>query len=440
MKVSRYTFLFSHENRFYIYNTLSNTLMEVDEGYYKILELSQRQKTAIINDLDKELMGVLTDKRFIVENETDEFLLYKSIIHGQRSQTEQMHLTLAPTMDCNFKCHYCFEKKEKTYMTSQVIDSIIKYVTSIKDLKKIHLTWFGGEPLMATDQMEEFYSKFSKQWNREFSSNIITTAYHITDKVIDILKSIKVEDMQITLDGNRDSHNKIKYSDDCEDVFSKVIRNIDLLVEKAPEIHITVRVNLTKENAHEYVSLYKLLTDRYRRRNLGVAPAFVQDRGNDNWRSSKNIFFNQKESSTFVLNLYRKAGIHTPWMRYPERFINECAIRDQRAISFDPLGYAYKCWEIIGNKKYAVGKLEDGVIKNINQTMLNRQLYGADPIEDKVCSKCSYLPLCNGGCPIHRIENEFEAGNIDTCVCYKGFLSDFMKIHLDLKRAGYDNY
>ncbi|WP_280697228.1 SPASM domain-containing protein [Dysgonomonas sp. PF1-14] len=96
--------------------------------------------------------------------------------------------------------------------------------------------------------------------------------------------------------------------------------------------------------------------------------------------------------------------------------------------------YIYKCWEIIGNKQYAVGKLIDGEIKEINHIMLNRQMYGADPIEDKTCSKCSYLPVCNGGCPIQRIENEFENGNNDMCTFYKDFLPEFMKIHLALKK------
>lgn len=115
---------------------------------------------------------------------------------------------------------------------------------------------------------------------------------------------------------------------------------------------------------------------------------------------------------------------------------NGCAIRNEMAIAFDPEGYAYKCWEVIGNKEYAIGKLnDDGILTDINQTILNRQLYGADTFDDPICSQCKYLPICNGGCPIQRIENKFEGGHNDCCSHYKGFMPDFLKIHIARKKA-----
>lgn len=151
--------------------------------------------------------------------------------------------------------------------------------------------------------------------------------------------------------------------------------------------------------------------------------------------TNKSTLFNHKERSEFILDLaYR--GFNSPFIRYPEPFFNECAIRNDMAIAFDPEGYAYKCWEVIGNKEYAIGKLnDDGILTDINQTVLNRQLYGADTFDDPACSKCKYLPICNGGCPIQRIENKFEGGHNDCCTYYKGFTSDFLKIHIARKKA-----
>jgi len=96
-------------------------------------------------------------------------------------------------------------------------------------------------------------------------------------------------------------------------------------------------------------------------------------------------------------------------------------------------GKIYKCWEIIGKKEYAIGKLIDDKIENVNIEVLNRQLYGADPLDDKTCSRCSYLPICHGGCPVHRIENEFEDKNNDVCTNRKGYMKEFLKAHLKIK-------
>jgi uncharacterized protein len=363
------------------------------------------------------------------------------MLDAQRNDTSQAHITIAPTMDCCFRCHYCFEKKEEKYINSETIDNIVKYVENQKDLNGILLTWFGGEPLMAIDKIKEFYDKFNKVWGaKKFNSNIITTAYHITPEVIEILQAVKINSMQITLDGNKDTHNKIKFTEGCPDVFSQVIRNIDLLVEQAPEIHITIRVNLTKENINEYISLHQFLTNRYSGKDLGIAPAFVNNRGVDADKDSP-IYFNHKECTNCILNLFYKVGIHSPFIRYPSRFFEECAIRSRMAVGFDPEGYVYKCWEIIGNKEFAIGKLDNnGNIININYTVLNRQLYGADTLDDKTCSQCAYLPVCCGGCPIQRIENEFEGAKNNVCCYYKGgYLTHFMRAHLALKKTGFSN-
>ena len=437
MKISKYTFMFDENGQEY-YNTLSNALMEIDKESYSLLFESRNTQKLSTADFDEDLWEALCINNIISDNDTDDYLKYKASITNIRKQRTGMHLTLAPTMDCCFRCHYCFEKyKEKKYMTPEIMDQIIKYVTSYPELKNIKITWFGGEPLMAVPQIEEFYDKFRDIWQEPFISNIITTGYHIDKESIRVMQKVGISSVQITLDGMKETHNKVKHLPSGEDVFERILSNIELLNDSAPEINITIRVNLTLENKEEYIPLHKLcLTRFYGRSNITISPAFVLDRGTgDICRSNNNIFFGHIERSKFILNL-AKNGINSVFVRYPEPFFNECAIRNEMAIAFDPEGYAYKCWEVIGNKEYAIGKLnDDGILTDINQTILNRQLYGADTFDDPICSQCKYLPICNGGCPIQRIENKFEGGHNDCCSHYKGFMPDFLKIHIARKKA-----
>lgn len=439
MKISKYTFMFDENGQeYYVYNTLSNALMEIDKESYSLLFESRNTQKLSTADFDEDLWEALCINNIISDNDTDDYLKYKASITNIRKQRTGMHLTLAPTMDCCFRCHYCFEKyKEKKYMTPEIMDQIIKYVTSYPELKNIKITWFGGEPLMAVPQIEEFYDKFRDVWQEPFISNIITTGYHIDKESIRVMQKVGISSVQITLDGMKETHNKVKHLPSGEDVFERILSNIELLNDSAPEINITIRVNLTLENKEEYIPLHKLcLTRFYGRSNITISPAFVLDRGTgDICRSNNNIFFGHIERSKFILNL-AKNGINSVFVRYPEPFFNECAIRNEMAIAFDPEGYAYKCWEVIGNKEYAIGKLnDDGILTDINQTILNRQLYGADTFDDPICSQCKYLPICNGGCPIQRIENKFEGGHNDCCSHYKGFMPDFLKIHIARKKA-----
>lgn len=324
-------------------------------------------------------------------------------------------------------------------MTEEVMDSIIEYINSLPSKPELKLKWFGGEPLMATSQMKLFYEKLTTYYKKPIASNIITTGFHIDEDVINVMKEIEISQVQITLDGLKATHNTIKTISNCDDVFSKVLDNIELLLSTS-DIHVVFRINLTTQNAHEYTELFNYLMDKYKKhKRKGISPGFVMDRGAC-LSSNKNLFFTPQKASRFILDLYNKHQIHTPFLRYPSRFFSECAIKNVMSMSFDPDGYAYKCWEIIGNRKQAIGRLNvNGKIDNINQTIYNRHLYGADPLEDPVCSKCKYLPVCNGGCPIQRIENVFYGGKNNYCTLYKGKMEEFLKIHLKLKKKGITN-
>ena len=445
MLISKYTFLFKNDGQCYAYNTLSNALLEIDEESYDIIyEADQTKSTVTNNMIDQALFTALSDANILTQSDEDDFLKYKAAIYAMRKQNHSMHLTLAPTMDCCFRCNYCFEKyKDNKYMSETVMESIIQYVLSQKELKIIKITWFGGESLMAINEMEEFYDRFTKRCQLPTMSNIITTGYHIDHKAIQVFKKLQISSVQITLDGIGNTHNKIKNHKTDKDVFSRVMNNIDLLGQEAPEINVVIRVNLTHENKNEYTQLVELCKDRFAKyRNIAISPAFVLDRGTSDCRkcSMEPRLFNHKDRADFIIDLANK-GYYSHFTNYPNPFFYECAIRDTMAIAFDPEGYAYKCWEVIGNKEYAIGRLsEKGEIIDCNETILNRHLYGADHLEDNVCLNCKHLPICSGGCPIQRIENKFESGHNCTCTHYKGYMTEFLKIHLRLKELQGDKY
>lgn len=434
MKVSKYTFLIEACENLYAYNTLSNSLIQINDKdvYLQIKKIQEKNLNLVKENYDPEFYDILSKHKIITENDEDDFLIFKSIIMAQRQHDSSMHLTIAPTMDCCFNCHYCFEKeKAKTYMTHETMDAIIKYVMSLDKLESLSLTWFGGEPLMAIKQIEEFYDKFKPQWgDREFISNIVTTGYHLDKDVIRILDKVGVDSVQITLDGNRETHNKIKNFPGSGDVFEHVLKNVELYNDISPKVNIVFRVNLTLENANEYESLQNMILERFKgRQMIAIAPAFVMDRSINGCKPQSKLF-SHKQMTEYILDLMDR-GISCTYKIYPENFFYECAIRNKLAIAFDPEGYAYKCWEIIGNRRHSIGRLNaDGQFTDINNKMLNRQLFGADPLDDPICNKCKYLPICGGGCPIQRIENKFEDGKNNCCTYFKGYLDKFIKEYI----------
>lgn len=195
--------------------------------------------------------------KIITKNDEDDFLLYKSIIQGYRNDRRKLLITIAPTMDCCFNCHYCFEKtKRPSYMSEDVMRGIVKFLATFSGVKSVGITWFGGEPLMAVPEMGKLYTILKRKLKGlPFSSSIITTGFHLDEENIKVLQKIKVSNMQITIDGLKDTHNKIKFTNGCNDAFSVVMNNIDKLCDIAPDITVFIRVNITKSNMNEFNAL-----------------------------------------------------------------------------------------------------------------------------------------------------------------------------------------
>ena len=238
----------------------------MDEELFNCLKELKENHIGEEITLDDDLVNTLLKNKFLTENDEDDFLIFKSVIQSIRSDKQRLILTIAPTMDCCFDCHYCFERtKSPVYMSENIMRGITKFVSSMENIKQTNITWFGGEPLMAVPQMEKLYRKLKRELKGiPIQSNIITSGFHLNETNIRALQRMRISQMQITLDGMRESHNKIKYTSGCEDAFSKVLENIDLTTRLAPEIHVVIRTNLTKTNAHEYEELQNLIIERYK--------------------------------------------------------------------------------------------------------------------------------------------------------------------------------
>ena len=92
-------------------------------------------------------------------------------------------------------------------MNFECANKIVKFILEHKDVEKVNINWFGGEPLLNIPIIEYITEQLRK--NRiHFKAIIITSGYYI-DKVdiITLKEKWNVENIQITLDGTKESGN-----------------------------------------------------------------------------------------------------------------------------------------------------------------------------------------------------------------------------------------
>lgn len=92
--------------------------------------------------------------------------------------------------------------------------------------------------------------------------SIITNGYLFNDMAISIFKEYPLDLIQITLDGQKDSHNKLRaLKNSMKPTFDVIINNLKSIVTELPTTKIHLRINVDKTNLPDFLSLKNYVND-----------------------------------------------------------------------------------------------------------------------------------------------------------------------------------
>ncbi|MEW8955522.1 radical SAM protein [Clostridium sp.] len=420
MKESLFNIKLEKNGKYIIYNSLSSGMIALNKDYkQKFFELSKSsfEKNAY-EDLKKELIK----GSMIVDNSEDEISkleLYNSL---SKFDNSFLSLTIAPTMKCNFDCIYCYEKGYRNNsMNEEVVNKTIDYIkNNIFDKKGLNICWYGGEPLLAIKEIEYIYNHIVKYFPKEFhyNSHMVTNGYLLNKKMAQNLKSLQVNNVQITLDGDKYTHDKRRYLINKQGTFDVILNNIK---EVCDIIKISIRVNVDKTNENTLSNIMKILgEDVLKKVNIYIAPV---DNINDTFENS--LCMCNEEFSKVEINFIKDLLAIREGISIPPVNISGCGANSCNSFVLDPLGDLYKCWNHIGQEKNKVGSLKDGIF--INETY--KKFVLKDNL-DKKCKSCNILPLCYGGCSDkYRDEVKIE----QRCRTYKYNINEYINLFIESK-------
>ena len=410
MKQSNYNFFFPVDDCVLAYNARTNALAKIKKGDFKEIEkILQDPESSDKNDLYQELMY----GGFLTLDHTDELANIRHDMYAARFSTDTLGLTIAPTLNCNFRCFYCYEKDvlENKSMTDDVANKILNFIKfKIKLINFLDITWYGGEPLLEKARilsLSKSIIQICEKNKVDYSAGIVTNGYLLDCETLLKLRDCKVNTIQITLDGVAETHDKRRYLKNRGKTFDKIINNLLSLStlykedkeENLPSINL--RINVDKSNKNDAFELLDFITESSLSNFIAPYVAAVYDpKDIDNkytltaneYNKLKNQFINKCIDDGYDIN-YEAF--------YPIRINSNCGCDQINSVVIDPEGNIYKCWEEIGDMDACIGKIGDESVSNLPSCYFDYMLF--DPTLDKECSGCKVLPICmGGGCPLRR--------------------------------------
>lgn len=403
MKPSFYNIFFPYEGKMIGYNSLSDEFMVLDSFLYDLFTASVNE--GAVDDLKEvhtDFFEALYTQGFIVKDDFDELKEIKRISYETDFDEEYFSLTINPTMNCNFKCWYCYETHIKDSKLSEVnIERIISFIRNkINEgkIKKFSLDWFGGEPLLYFNKtvlplLEKIYPLMVEN-KIDFYSGCTSNGLLINQQLIDNCLKYNLIHFQITLDGHRTQHNKVRFVNKSTGSYDKIVVNIKLLLKN--KISVTARINISEDTLEDLLKIVDDFKDTTEEERKYLTFSFHQV-----WQVEKSL---HTDISSFV-EAYRAAGFNTAYIGERNASITHSCYADkynQALINYN--GDVFKCTARDYKTENREGVLtEKGTIQwndNFQKRMYETRF------SNKPCLECKILPLCNGGCSQHRLEQQ----------------------------------
>lgn len=436
MKPSRYNFFFQVDDQAILgYNSLTTALAELSAPEFAALQ--DFCNAPVESFFDGDGLGPFRDELvkdgFLIPDDGDELAQLGAISAALKAQRERtIGLTIVPTLDCNFRCIYCFSYARPERMSAEVQEAAVRFVEAkLAAEGSLAVTWYGGEPTLCLNVIEELTAQLRAVCERHgaqyLPSSIVTNGFLLTEKVALRLKAAGITGAQVTLDGDRDTHNRRRPLQGGVGTFDRILDN----VAAAREIlEIQIRINVDRSNAGAAVAALDALVEHglqgipayfghvkpYTEACAGVAADCLSD----------------QEFGELNLALTREAiargfaSLHCPELQLG----GVCGAEHRFSYLIAPDGLLFKCWAQASlGPKHSIGDIFDDQVTPQQAENL-RRLVDWNPLADAQCQGCRVLPICMGGCPYQRVNGAPGAN----CAPWRHFLLDTLALRYKVGR------
>ena len=342
----------------------------------------------------KEEEEVLSANGFYVAEDEDELAKVVALRNANNFSSSQVSFQILPTTLCNARCFYCYEEGFSPCAFDEKHENeLVAFIErTMQAAQKLHITWFGGEPLLRPDFIERVSMRLMESADSRgitFEGDVITNGSLVTDEVAKLLKRCRVRNAQITLDGTNEEYQRRKNYLDSSITLDDVLGSIERLLDN--EIAVSVRLNMDKRNHEDLLSLIPLLGARFAQNDFfsaHVAPLYSLSVDNSCYESEELA-----EAYKPILRAMIDAGLIRSLNGLPLNFNNaSCCAQGINNFCISPEGFISKCDHLIGDPGDRIGSLSEGVAFNGSAAF-----WAQTSIPDQCC-ECVFLPTCQTGC------------------------------------------
>ncbi len=310
---------------------------------------------------------------------------------------------------CNLNCSYCFASQGKYHgdramMTFEVGKQAFDFLIANSGKRKnLEVDFFGGEPLMNFDVVKELVAyarSIEKQHGKNFRFTLTTNGVLIDDDVIDFANK-EMSNVVLSLDGRKEVHDRFRVDYNGKGSWEKIVPKFQKLVEARDGKNYYMRGTFTHHNPDFLEDIKEMLSLGFK--ELSMEPVVcAYDDPSALTKEDLPVVMKQYEDLAELMLKKHKEGDPFTFYHYMidlkggpciYKRISGCGSGTEY-MAVTPWGDLYPCHQFVGEEKYRLGDVWQGVTNNdIQNEFAECNVYTREE-----CRNCWARLYCSGGC------------------------------------------
>ena len=310
---------------------------------------------------------------------------------------------------CNLNCAYCFASQGKYHgdravmsfeVGKRALDFLIEHSGSRRNLE---VDFFGGEPLMNFDvvkQLVAYARSIEKEKGKNFRFTLTTNGMLIDDDVIDFANR-EMSNVVLSLDGRKEINDRTRVDYAGNGSYDRIVPKFQKLVEARGGKNYYMRGTFTHANPDFLKDIQQMLDLGFT--ELSMEPVVCAP-GDPSALTEEDFPVVCRQYEQLAELMLRRDREGKPFTFYHYMLdlsggpciykrISGCGSGTEY-MAVTPWGDLYPCHQFVGDEKFRLGNIRDGVTNRERRAEFAACNVYAHP----ECADCWAKLYCSGGC------------------------------------------
>ena len=324
---------------------------------------------------------------------------------------------------CNLNCSYCFASQgkyqgDRALMSFEVGKQAFDFLIANSGTRRnLEVDFFGGEPLMNWDvvkQLVAYARSVEKKYNKNFRFTLTTNGILVDDEVIEFANR-EMSNVVLSLDGRKEVNDHFRRDYAGKGSYETIVPKFQRFVEKRGGKGYYVRGTFTHNNVDFTNDIFHMADlgftelsmepvvcppdDPYALTEEDMPKIFEQYE-----ILAKEMIKRKKEGRGFTFYHYMLDLKHGPCIY---KRITGCGSGTEY-MAVTPWGELFPCHQFVGDAKYSLGDVWNGV-KN---TAVQDEFRSCNAYARPECNECWARLYCSGGCAANSYHATGSIGGV----------------------------